>query len=347
MNKSMKETLLQNAVEAQKNGARRSAVSEILGVSVRTMERWEKNPFDDGRTNNRFATSNALTSEEEQQVIEAACSPECRDMSPNQIVPILAERALYLASECTFFRILKKFGLLKHRSKSKAPQRTRPEEITARAPNQVWAWDISILLSSVRGAYFYLYLIVDIWDRCIVGWAVQEKESGAFAADLLNTACIRHGVTKDSLTVHQDNGGPMISFEFLAALSRWGKASYSRPGVSDDNPFSESQFRTLKYRPDFPARFETMEEANDWMEQYVLWCNSVHRHSGIGFVTPLERRKGEDKSILEVRRKTYAEARAAHPERWSGNIRKWERPCEVTLNPRRNKKENVPSLVRV
>lgn len=329
--------ILQNVAEAQAQGARRSEACRILGCSVRTIERWETAAGSDGRRSNRFAVTNALTPEEEHNVIETACSPEFRDRSPNQIVPVLAERGLYIASERTFFRVLKKFGLLKHRSKAKAPARKKPDEIIATGPNQVWTWDISYFLTTVRGVYFYLYLILDIWDRSIVGWAVHEKEDGRLAGQLLNSACMRHGVEPGAITVHQDNGGPMLSFDFLAVLSRWGQASYSRPGVSDDNPYSESQFRTLKYRPDFPDRFDTIEEAGAWVESYAQWYHHVHRHSGIGFVTPLQRRTGVDIGILETRRKTYEKARSEHPERWSGNIRRWDRPEEVTLNPRKRK----------
>lgn len=334
-----RKTLLQNVAEARKNGARLSEAAAVLGVDARTLQRWEKDPREDGRRTNRFAVTNALSPDEERRVIDTACSPKFRDMSPNQIVPILAERGEYVASEATFHRVLRRFGLLTHRSKARAPERKRPDEITATGPNQVWTWDISYLLTGVRGVYFYLYLIIDIWDRSIVGWAVHEKEDGLLAADLLETACLRHGVERGRLTVHQDNGGPMLSLDYLAALSRWGRPSYSRPGVSDDNPYSESQFRTLKYRPDFPERFETLEAAVAWIESYVEWYHSVHRHSGIGFVTPLQRRSGADIAILEKRRLTYELARERHPSRWSRGTRKWDRPGEVTLNPRKRREK--------
>jgi transposase InsO family protein len=234
---------------------------------------------------------------------------------------------------------LKREGLLTHRSKAKAPERKRPAEITAIAPNQVWSWDISYLLTLSRGVYLYLYLILDIWDRSVVGWAIHAVESGELAAVLLRETCIRQSVEPGALTVHQDNGGPMISGEFLGALSYWGEPSYSRPGVCDDNPFSESLFRTLKYRPGYPERFETIDDAKDWIRKFTDWYNTAHRHSGIGFVTPQQRRSGADIAILETRRATYQAARAAHPSRWSGDIRKWNRPESVTLNPRRAKKD--------
>ena len=246
---------------------------------------------------------------------------------------------MFIASESTFYRFLRKAGLLTHRSKAKAPNRSRPEEISAEAPNQLWSWDISYLLTLSRGVFLYLYLIMDIWDRSIVGWAVHEVESGKLAADLLSETCMRKGVVRGKLTLHQDNGAPMISGEFLAELTHWAQASYSRPGVSDDNPYSESLFRTVKYRPAYPDKFATIEEAIEWIRVFVEWYNTEHRHSAIGYVTPNERRSGADKAKLETRRKTYKAARKNHPERWSGNIRKWGRPEKVTLNPRNNKKD--------
>lgn len=326
--------------EGKSAGIRLKKVCDVLGVSVRTLQRWIKNPDrEDARKNNRFAANNALSKIEQSAALTVVCSPEYRDKSPNQIVPILAEKGLYIGSESTLYRLLRSAGLLTHRSKAKAPVRERPEAMNATGPNQVWTWDISYLLSHVRGKYFYLYLILDIWDRSIVGWSVEEEESGSRAAELLRKTCIRQGVKAGELIVHQDNGAPMISFEFLAALSHWGRASYSRPGVSDDNPFSESQFKTLKYRPDFPERFATIDAATAWIETYVEWYSNEHRHSGIGYVTPQQRRNGTDIAILETRRTTYADARTAHPERWSRNIRRWNRTETVFLNARQSNKD--------
>jgi hypothetical protein len=310
----------------------------LLGVALRTLQRWRASPDDDGRKKNRFAIKNQLTPAEREQVISVCCSPLYRDLSPNQIVPRLAEMGQYIASEASFYRILKQAGMLTHRGLARAPQRARPDAITATAPNQVWTWDISYLLTTQRGVYLYLYLIMDIWDRSIVGWAVHDVESGALAAKLLRTSCLEQKVQPGALTVHQDNGAAMISADFLVAVQAWGRASYSRPGVSDDNPFSESLFRTLKYRSWFPQRFAGLDAAVAWVAAFVAWYNEEHRHSAISFVTPGQRRRGEDFAILTVRRETYEKARAAHPERWSGAARHWNRIESVTLNPSERKK---------
>lgn len=336
---SDREKILKLIDSAVKTGARRKSACEAVGISLRTIQRWGKNISEDGRRNNRFSVSNALTAKERKKIIEVACSPEFRSLSPNQIVPILAENGHYFASESTFYRILNSVNLVKHRSRAKAPQRKKPEELKATGPNQVWTWDISYLRTLVHGCYLYLYLILDIWDRSVVGWAVHESESGYHAAELLRKTCLKHQVEPGSIKVHQDNGGPMISSEFLSELQHWGQPSYSRPGICDDNPYSESMFRTLKYRPGFPGAFENIEEARNWMCEYVQWYNHEHRHSRIGFVTPMQRRQGEDKNIMEKRIKTYKAAKQAHPERWSGKIRNWKVVQEVTLNPRKSKKD--------
>lgn len=331
--------IIERVSEAGSAGASRAAAAGMLGISLRTLERWEKDLRNDGRESNRFARSNALLPEERARVVEVACSPEFRDLSPNQIVPILAEKGVYVASESTFYRILDAEGLLTHRSESRAPERSRPEELVATAPNQVWTWDITPLRSLVKGVFFRLYLMLDIWDRSVVGWAIHEEERGTHAGDLLHEACVRENVHQNDLVVHQDNGAPMISWEFLSALRFWGKPSYSRPGVCDDNPFSESMFKTLKYRPGFPRFFATIEEARTWVAEFVDWYNNYHRHSGIGYVTPMQRRRGEDVDILKRRRETYAAARDTHPERWSGKTRSWSRPVSVSLNPSHGRRE--------
>ena len=194
--------------------------------------------------------------------------------------------------------------------------------------------------TKVKGVYLYLYVIMDVWDRSIVGWKVHGIQTGHAATELVRETVKKHGVKEDELTIHQDNGGPMISIEFLSMLDDMKVSpSYSRPGVSDDNPYSESLFRTVKYRPIIPKRFDGIGHATGVFSEVVDWYMTEHRHSKIGFVTPMQRRTGEDIKLLERRRETYRKAREKYPERWSKNVRKWDRPETVTLNPRRKKKE--------
>ena len=326
--------------KANKAGARIGKCCEILGISKRTLERWRKDAREDGRKNNKPPVANRLSLAEINNVIRTACSKLYRDLSPWQIVCRLAEKGVYIASEATFYRILNAAGLLKHRSESKAPVREKPDELVAARPNQVWSWDISLLPTKVKGVYLYLYVIMDVWDRSIVGWKVHWDQTGHVATEVVRETIERHGVKKDELTIHQDNGSPMISIDFLSMLDGMKVSpSYSRPGVSDDNPYSESLFRTMKYRPVIPKRFDGLSHATEVFGEVVDWYMTEHRHSKIGFVTPMQRRTGEDVEILERRRETYRKAREKHPERWSKDVRKWDRPETVTLNPRRKKKE--------
>ena len=223
----------------------------------------------------------------------------------------------------------------------------------ATGPNQVWSWDITYLLSPVCGVFFYLYLIVDIWSRRIMGWAVHTEESQEHAAALIAAAAKAASVDAGMLVLHADNGGPMRGGTMLAMLRGLGiTPSFSRPRVSDDNPFSEALFRTLKYVPNYPRRpFENAAAARAWVERFVGWYNGEHLHSGIGFVTPDARHEGKDATQLEGRRAVYERAREEQPSRWSGRTRRWDRPEEVKLNakehqgrkerPRSSKRANV------
>lgn len=199
----------------------------------------------------------------------------------------------------------------------------------------MWSWDITWLRSPVKGMYFYLYSAIDVWSRKIVGWTIAERESPEHAARFLAAACAREGVAAGQLVIHSDNGGPMKGATLLATLRELGVAmSFSRPAVSNDNPYSESHFSTLKQRPDYPdGAFRSIEAARAWMAGFAHWYNREHRHSGIRFVTPEERHSGSELDLLERRERVYAAARAAHPERWSRTTRNWQPIREVILNP--------------
>lgn len=322
--------LVEEAVAA---GARLSKACEVVGLPARTLQRWVHRPVD-GRKGPRHSPANKLTQRERDRVIEIATSSEFRDMSPKQIVPLLADRGTYVASESTFYRFLHDAKLQHSRSRTRPPAK-RPREHAADGPWQVASWDITYLRSHIRGQFFYLYLVVDVWSRKIIGWAVHEAESSELAAALVERVRLTAESDLDGWVLHSDNGGPMKGATMLATLQRLGVVpSFSRPRVSDDNPFAESLFRTLKYRPEYPvAGFAALEDARCWVAQFVHWYNHEHQHSAIGFVTPADRHAGADVEILDGRRCVYERARRRNPQRWSRNTRSWPRPAIVTLNP--------------
>lgn len=323
--------------EAVKAGARFRRACAVVGLPARTVQRWKAGVGDDLRCGPRSAPANRLTERERTKVIDIANSREFRDLSPKQIVPQLADKGTYVASESTFYRVLRAADLLHHRAPSAAPTpRPRPDH-AATGPNQVWSWDITFLRSAVRGLFYRLYMIVDIWSRKIVGWEIHEEERSELAAALFLRASEEHGVEPAGLVFHADNGGPMKGSTMLATLQRLGVvASFSRPRVSDDNPYSEALFRTLKYRPGYPSKpFASLEEARAWVAGFVAWYNQEHLHSGIGFVTPADRHAGRDVAILAYRRDVYLRAAQRRPDRWSREPRRWERQAVVHLTPQR------------
>lgn len=307
---------------------------EAMGIGVRTFERWSKNPDGDQRRGPVTEPANKLSPEERERVIELANSKECRDKSPAQIVPQLADKSVYVASESTFYRILKAEGMNAHRLKAKPRKHVRPPELKASGPNQVWSWDITYLQSQVSGIFFYLYLVVDVYSRKIIGFEVKEEQTADYAAAMISRLCMEEGVEREQLKLHSDNGKPMKGATMLATLQRLGVVpSFSRPHVSDDNAYSESLFRTLKYSTKYPSQpFATTGSASEWLTKFTRWYNEEHLHSGIKFVTPSSRHNGEDAAILDHRSKIYEAAKAKQPNRWSGAIRNWKKIKVVYLN---------------
>jgi transposase InsO family protein len=329
--------IMTHVEEAVTSGARQEKACEIMGVDARTLQRWkEQETGEDRRAGPRTTPANRLSQAERREILEVVNSPRYRDLSPKQIVPDLADRGIYIASEPTIYRILREEGQLAHREKAKPPRKLhRPDEQTATAPNQVWSWDITYLRSPVLGSFYYLYMVMDVWSRKIVAWGVFAAENSEYASIMVAEACRREEIRRDDLVLHMDNGSPMKGATLLATLQKLGVvASYSRPQVKDDNPFSESLFRTLKYRPGFPdGPFNSLDAAWEWVEGFVAWYNTEHRHCGIRFVTPQERHEGRDAKILDNRRRVYENARKRRPERWSGKIRNWSPVEIVRLNP--------------
>jgi putative transposase len=327
--------------EAVEAGARKERASQVLGLSIRTLQRWvgdDQVKEDQRPLIVRPAPSNKLSQAERDEILAVCNEPEYASVPPSQIVPRLADKARYIGSESSFYRVLKEAGQLNHRGRSKEVKRSKmPTTHIATQANQVWSWDISYLPSRVRGLYHYLYLIEDIYSRKIVGWEVHSRESGESAAELMQRAVMAEQCFRKPLVLHSDNGSPMKSYTLQSKLVDLGiTPSHSRPRVSNDNAYSESLFRTLKYCPQWPSQgFATLERAREWVAVFVSWYNNEHRHSRIKFVTPAQRHRGEDKAILQKRVNVYELAKARNPWRWSGNARNWSLEGAVTLNPER------------
>lgn len=323
--------------EAERAGARLAVASEALGLSARTVGRWRAGGEEDLRRGPTTPPANKLTAQERSEILTTVNEARFRNRSPSQIVPLLADEGRYLASESTVYRVLREENQLHHRERSKVPQRRTVQPHVATGPNQVWSWDITYLPSSRRGAFFYLYLVLDVWSRKVVSWEVNEAESSEHAAAMIKRTYEAGKIDPAGLVLHSDNGGPMKGTTMLAMLESLGiAASFSRPGVSDDNPFPEAIFRTLKYRPEYPSRpFEDVLSARAWVDAFVGWYNTDHLHSGIRFVTPRDRHEGRDAAVLAHRHKVYQRARSARPERWSRGTRCWQPITVVRLNPGR------------
>jgi transposase InsO family protein len=260
--------------------------------------------------------------------------------------------ALWLASRSGEMKLpevwQRREKLLKHREPSRERRHSRPQECKASGPNQVWSWDITYLRAAILGQFYYLYLVVDIWSRMIVAWQVAERECEQISSRMIVEACLRHGVKPEQLVLHSDNGGPMKGATLLATLQFLGIIpSFSRPHVSDDNPYSESLFRTLKYRPQYPAvAFESLQQAEDWVQEFVSWYNTEHRHSAIKFVTPAVRHAGQEHQLVVRRKEVYEQAKHRNPARWSGATRNWQPVGEVSLNPASRKSQQATESQR-
>lgn len=339
--------------EAHVAGARKHKACEILGLSIRTVERWQRpEGMMDKRTVSLRIPGNKFSDEERDRVLTTVNGSVYRDLPACKIVPMLADLGAYIGSESTIYRILRQENQLSHRQASRPAKHQRPQAYEAHQANQVWSWDITYLPTLVQGLFFYLYLIMDIYSRKIVGWCVQEAESSEHAAQLIKQACLDEQVVEAQLVLHSDNGSPMKGITMIAMLEKLGVIpSFSRPSVSDDNPYSESLFKTLKYHPSFPrlAKFATLVEARQWCEKFTQWYNTVHLHSALKFVTPQQRHTGEDILLRQQRHAVYLEAQKCHPERWARDTRNWAIETVVSLNPKKKLllKQNVGDKVNI
>jgi len=339
------QTLIDQVVEARANGARQAPACALAGIDPRTIQRWRKN---DGLTHGdrrpdaiRPAPSHALTEEERARIIEVANEPRFAETPPARIVPTLADEGVYIASESSFHRVLRAHGQMNRRGRARPPRRSRPPTThIATRPGAVWCWDVTFLPATVQGRWFYLYLILDLYSRKIVGFEVHDTDSADHAAHLARRTALAEGVHAMPVrpVLHGDNGATLKGTTVLAMLHWLGiEPSYSRPRVSDDNPYAEALFRTAKYRPEFPVKgFAELDSARQWVARFVHWYNDVHRHSGIKYVTPAQRHAGQDRALLVSRHKLYQRARQANPRRWTRQTRDWTPLAAVTLNPERD-----------
>lgn len=338
-----RKNILELIAEAVVSGCREFRACEAFAIEVRTIQRWKLNSADK-RFGPLTTPANKITGQERELIIKTSISHAFVNLSPHQIVPRLADDGIYMASESTFYRVMKSEKICAHRGKSKPRIIERPRAYEAVQPNQIYSWDITYLQSTVRGQFYYLYLFLDLFSRKIVGWSIHENQDSEFAARLLNEICESEKINKNQIVVHSDNGGPMKGATMLATMQSLGVIpSFSRPSVSDDNPFSESLFKTLKYCPLYPSKpFESLDAAIVWMQKFVNWYNTEHMHSGINFVTPDSKHQGLDIEILQKRTEIYEAAKLKKPERWSGKTRNWSAVTSVKLNPLKEKdKSNI------
>jgi putative transposase len=259
----------------------------------------------------------ALNDGERQKVLDELHCDRFVDKSPGEAWATLLDEGVYLCSERTMYRILADNEEVKERrNQLKHPEYTKPE-LLAEGPNEVWSWDITKLRGPVKWTYFYLYVILDIFSRYVVGWMVAPRESAALAQKLIRESCKKQAIDPSQLTIHADRGSPMIAKTTAQLFIALGiNKSHSRPHVSDDNPYSESQFKTLKYRPGFPDRFGSLQDSVAFCRPFFTWYNTEHRHSGIGMLAPEVVHYGLAKDVIECRRRVLEVAFEAHPERF-------------------------------
>ena len=329
--------------ESVADGASLSAACAVLSITDRTFFRWKakrkqtESIADSRPTAKRPTPSNKLSDEEEQHILSVLNSPEFADASPKQVVPKLADRGQYIASESTMYRLLHKNDLCHHRRSGKVPMHREAPTHMADAPNQVWMWDITYIPGSIKGSFFYLYCISDLFSRYITGWEIWEEQSEIHSSELVQRAYLKgHIKPGDTLVFHSDNGSPMKGSTMLATLQQLGVTpSFSRPRVSNDNAFAESLFNTLKSRVGYKnTGFESLAASREWTTKFVNWYNNEHYHSGISYLTPAQRHFGEWRDIVNNRTAVYEAAKAKHPERWNGReVRDWTAPEVVFLNP--------------
>lgn len=276
----------------------------------------------------------ALSQEEKAQVHQTLDSERFQDRAPRQVYATLLDEGIYLCSWRTMYRVLDSYKEVKERrNQLRHPSYTKPE-LLATGPNQLWSWDITKLKGPAKWTYYYLYTILDVFSRYVPGWLIAECESATLAKQLIAESCSKQHIEPDQLTLHADRGSAMIAKSVAHLLADLGVTkTHSRPHVSNDNPYSESQFKTMKYRPGFPERFGSIQDARAWARPFFQWYNHEHHHSGLGLLTPVTVHYGQAQAVLDQRQMVLQAAYAAHPERFvRGEPKLVLLPTEVWIN---------------
>ena len=283
----------------------------------------------------RRPSPRALSEAEGAAVLATLHEPRFVDLAPAEVYGTLLDEGHYLCSQRTMYRLLARHHEVRERRNQLRHPRYAAPELLARRPNELWSWDITKLLGPAKWTYFYLYVILDVFSRYVVGWMVAHRESATLAERLIGETCARQRIGREQLTVHADRGPAMTSKPVALLLADLGVTkTHGRPHVSNDNPFSEAQFKTLKYRPDFPERFGSIQDARGHCQAFFPWYNTEHRHSGLGLLTPHDVHHGHADQRVAARATVLATAYAAHPERFpGGRPQPPARPTEVWINP--------------
>ena len=324
------------AVNWRPEGVSVAEACRAIGLPRATLYRSRKPRAERRRPIQRRPDPRRLSDEERRIVIETLTSREFVDQPPAEVFATLLSRGVYLASIRTMYRLLAMhFGSVPDRRAQRIPKHHAKPSLEATMPNQVWTWDITKLAGTERGVFYCLYAIIDLFSRHVVGWMVAERESAKLAEHLFADTCTRHGVIPGSLTVHADRGGPMRSHGLAQLFADLGvERSFSRPRVSDDNPFVESHFKTLKYQPDYPGRFESLLHARAWLRRFFTWYGEHHHHVGLALFTPADVFYGRVPQVAAARQAALDAACAAHPERFpNGPPVVALPPARVAINP--------------
>lgn len=327
---------------AQEIGVKRAC--QVLGVvRSRLYRRRQEKMTEPGNSSSPSLSPRALSPGEKATVREVLNSSRFQDQPPREVYATLLDEGQYLCSWRTMYRILhENEEVRERRDQLRHPTYAKPE-LLATGPNQLWSWDITKLLGPTKWTYYYLYNILDVFSRYSVGWLVAERETATLAEELITASCVRQGIQPGQLTIHADRGGSMTSKSVAQLLADLGVTkTHSRPHVSNDNPFSESQFKTLKYRPDYPGRFGCPPDARGWAAEFFDWYNYEHHHSALGLLTPADVHFGRAPAVLQQRQQVLAAAYDRTPQRFVKGVPKpLALPSAVWINPPAKQPQDV------